>query len=385
MFPSRLLVFAFALLLCGPSSVAAQTASSPADSTSNGRALNLTVGSVGVSIGDSKRVTGLRLNARDRRMRAVHGINATLWAPHDDAVGGSVTGLALGLPLTGARHIRGLALGVAGIEADASIAGIGIGPLGLGAGERIDGVFLSGIGLGAGERFTGVGVGGLGVGAGTTVRGVFVGGIGAGAGRHASGILVGGLGVGAGETASGVLIGGLGAGTGQTSTGLLVAGVGAGAGEDVTGLLIAGLGAGAGGSVRGIGLSAGAVGAGDDLQGLAIGGLAVGAGGAMRGVAVAGGAAASAHVRGLLAAGLGTGASNLSGVSLTGGYFRIEDGILRGVSVAGWNDVRGRQHGLAIGLYNYTRHLSGVQIGLVNVARNNPSGLRVLPLVNANL
>lgn len=340
-------------LLVGTSPVAAQTDPPPSDSTNTGRALNLTVGTVGVSIGDSKRVTGLRLNARDRHMRRVNGVNATLWAPYDDAVGGTVNGFALGLPLTGARQIHGLALGAAGVQADVSITGAGIGPLGIGAGEKLNGLFLSGIGLGAGERVTGIGIGGVGVGAGSTVRGVFVGGLGAGAGEHSKGVLVGGL--------------------------------GAGAGEDAGGLLVGGLGAGAGGSFRGIGLSAGAVGAGEDLHGLAIGGLAVGSGEEITGVAIAAGAAASANVRGLLAAGLGTGASTLTGASLTTGYLRIEDGVLRGLTLGGWNDIRGRQHGLAIGLYNYARNLSGVQIGIINVAGNNPAGLTVLPLVNANL
>jgi hypothetical protein len=34
---------------------------------------------------------------------------------------------------------------------------------------------------------------------------------------------------------------------------------------------------------------------------------------------------------------------------------------------------------------NYARRLHGVQVGLINYARNNPIGLRVLPLLNVNL
>jgi hypothetical protein len=72
-------------------------------------------------------------------------------------------------------------------------------------------------------------------------------------------------------------------------------------------------------------------------------------------------------------------------VAAAGAYVRIENGQLRGVSIAGYNDVRGRQRGLSIGLYNYARVLHGLQLGLINVARNNPPGLRILPLANANL
>jgi hypothetical protein len=43
--------------------------------------------------------------------------------------------------------------------------------------------------------------------------------------------------------------------------------------------------------------------------------------------------------------------------------------------------MRGRQHGLTIGILNIARELHGVQIGLVNVALNKES-FRVLPLVN---
>ena len=51
------------------------------------RSVDLTINNVGISIGDSRRVTGLRLNYRDREMREVHGINATIWMPYRDSRG----------------------------------------------------------------------------------------------------------------------------------------------------------------------------------------------------------------------------------------------------------------------------------------------------------
>ena len=69
----------------------------------------------GLSIGDSREVTGIRLNFRDRELRRVTGINATIWFPYKDARG-DVTGLALGLPAGGGRRIEGLGLGAFGLE-----------------------------------------------------------------------------------------------------------------------------------------------------------------------------------------------------------------------------------------------------------------------------
>jgi hypothetical protein len=100
---------------------------------------------------------------------------------------------------------------------------------------------------------------------------------------------------------------------------------------------------------------------------------------------VAGLGAAASDVRGLAVAGIGVGGGSVTGVAAAGGYTRVENGVLRGLSVAAYNDVRGQQRGLTIGLYNYARVLHGLQLGLVNVARNNPRGLQVLPIVNANL
>jgi hypothetical protein len=97
-------------------------------------------------------------------------------------------------------------------------------------------------------------------------------------------------------------------------------------------------------------------------------------------------------------AGLGVGAPSLSGIVITGVgagtlefnggviaplYFRIEqEGSMRGVSVSAFNRLSGVQHGLAIGVLNIAEELRGVQIGLINIARRNPRGRRVLSIVN---
>jgi hypothetical protein len=73
----------------------------------------------------------------------------------------------------------------------------------------------------------------------------------------------------------------------------------------------------------------------------------------------------------------------VQGLVIAPAYFRVvEEGELHGVSVSAFNDLRGaRQRGLVVGLLNIAEELHGVQIGLINIARNKRS-FRVLPLVN---
>jgi hypothetical protein len=75
----------------------------------------------------------------------------------------------------------------------------------------------------------------------------------------------------------------------------------------------------------------------------------------------------------------------VTGLGIAGGYMRIEEGSLRGVSVSGFNDIRGTQRGLTIGLVRYAQTLHGVQLGLVNIAGNNPPAAIILPGLNLNL
>jgi hypothetical protein len=150
--------------------------------------------------------------------------------------------------------------------------------------------------------------------------------------------------------------------------GIQAALVGVGSGGRLTGLTIGGVGIGGAGRVRGIQLAGVGIGSGGVLEGLSIAGIGVGA----------------PRIKGVAAA------AAVGGVDVTGGvlapvFFRIEnDGELHGVSIATVNHIKGGQRGLTIGIVNYARRLNGVQIGLVNIVRDNPSGRRVLPIVNWN-
>ena len=73
--------------------------------------VDLTIDDVGIAIGDKPRMTGLRINFRDARLEEINGINITLWSPYEGSHG-TVNGLALGLPVTGAERINGIATGL---------------------------------------------------------------------------------------------------------------------------------------------------------------------------------------------------------------------------------------------------------------------------------
>lgn len=284
------------------------------------RSLDLTVNHVGISIGDSREVTGLRINWRDTRLERVDGMNITVWKPAKSSHG-DVRGFAIGVPFTGGRSITGFAAGF-GVEAEESLRGISLSAIGSGAGSDIRGIHIGGIGMGAGGDIRGIGVGGIGAGAGGSIRGVMVGGIGVGAGGNGRGIIVGGI--------------------------------GAGVGGDFTGMAAGGIGIGVGGTLRGI----------------AVGGIGVGA----------------SAVRGIAIAGVGVGGKDLTGVFLSPITVKLaDDGVLRGIAVSAFNDGRrGEQRGLMIGILNIANQLHGVQLGVLNIARGNPKGRRVLPLVNWN-
>jgi hypothetical protein len=64
---------------------------------------------------------------------------------------------------------------------------------------------------------------------------------------------------------------------------------------------------------------------------------------------------------------------------------KVEDeGSLTGLTTAVFNQIKGKQTGLAIGIFNYARSLNGVQIGLINHVPENPKYFRTLPILNAH-
>lgn len=341
---SRAVVSAVAAMAVGANVAVAQS--------EGRRSLDLTINDVGLSIGDSRAVTGVRINWRDTRLERVDGLNVTLWKPANTSHG-DVRGIAIGLPFTGGESITGIAAGF-GVQANRALGGISVSAIGTGAGSGMRGIHVAGIGLGTGGDLRGIGVGGIGAGAGGSIRGIAVGGIGAAAGGGVRGVVIGGIGAAAAEDLEGIAIGGIGVGAGGNIRGIVVGGIGAGGGGNVEGIAIGGVGIGAGAMIRG----------------LAIGGLAVGA----------------PTIRGIALAGVAVGGNDLQGIFLSPITIKVaDDGIIRGLGVSVFNDGRkGTHQGLMIGLVNIADQLRGVQLGLVNIVRNNPTGRKVLPLLNWN-
>lgn len=306
----------------------------------------------GISFGNSKEFTGLRFNFRDSQVRRITGINITFWTPKEDNKEARVNGLSLGV-IPGGGYVHGIQLGVLGVGAEKNLVGLSIGLLGVGSGENVVGVNIGGLGAGAGENLTGLNIGGLGLGAGKNLIGINIGGLGVGAGKDMKGLNIGFLGAGAGRDAAWINLGGFGVGAGRDMTGLNVGLLGVGAGRRLVGINIGGIG----------------VGAGEKMIGLTIGGIGAG----------------STEVQGIMVGGLGVGGEVLKGIQLALGTVQVaRDGRMIGFAASAFNYIRGTQTGLSIGIVNYCWRLKGVQIGLVNIVRDNPKYLKVLPLINVN-
>lgn len=306
----------------------------------------------GICFGNSTHFSGLRFNFIDRNIQTINGVNVTLWKPPEKQVSGTVNGFSLGL-IPYADRLNGFQLGLLGSGAEDSITGVTIGLIGAGSGGDVKGITIGGIGVGAGGSLVGINIGLVGAGAGENVTGINFGGLGVGAGENLTGLNIGLLGVGAGENVIGINIGGLGVGAGENLTGLSFGLLGVGAGEKLTGITIAGLGAGAG----------------EKLTGLTICGLGAGA----------------PSIRGVTIAGLGLGGKSISGLSVALGTVMVkDDGVISGLNISAFNYIKGTQKGVAIGIVNYAYRLKGIQIGLVNIVRDNPRGRVVLPIINFN-
>ena len=346
--------------------------------------LALTVNNYGIAFGNVPVVHGLRFNLRDINLNQVNGANITILAPREPSYG-TVRGLALGLPMTGGASITGVSVALGGITVEESISGIQFALLGIGAGTGISGITVAGLGFGAAGNVSGINLAGLGLGVDGNLSGITVTGLGFGSDGNVAGINYATLGFGAGENVSGINIAGLGFGAGGHVTGLSAVLLGFGAGDDVRGVSFAGLGIGTGGSVTGISVAGLGLASGDAIRGISLAGIGIASGESVCGIAFAGLGIASQQLRGITVS-PGAAAMELArGAFFAPAYFRIEDGTLQGVSVSAFNHILGQQQGITIGLYNYARNLKGVQIGVMNYAANNPRGLRLLPLVNANL
>ncbi len=312
------------------------------------QSVDVAVAGYGLSLGNSSRFTGLRINAVDRQVERIDGLNVTLWNPGDNPVA-EYNGIALGIIGTKGRKFRGVAIGGVGVNARDHLGGVAAGTLGVGA-----------------RSLTGVGVGLVMVDVHERLRGASVAGIWTGNNRqHLDGLTVAGGGAMAG-TVRGAAIGGVFAASEVSLTGVALS-PGAVYSGRLRGLAVGGIGAGAM-DLDGIAIALGGIG-GERLDGVMLAGLGVGASDRIRGIAVGGALVFAPEVTGVAA-------GALNGLYID--RIDLEDFLH-------FRLANERFTGLSIGLVNYTARLKGVQIGLINYAGNNPRWLRLLPLLNMHL
>lgn len=339
--------------------------------------LDLTVGHVGLGIGNSPRLIGLRLNAVDSNVERIDGVNLTLWNPRPNPRA-RMNGLTLGLIGPKAGRLRGLAAGGIGATARERIDGLVLGGYGVGT-QRLVGLALGGVEARVTGRGDGMAAAVIVTKARQRARGAVLGGVFAQA-DTARGLVASGL-VATGDEATGIAAGGLVAGFSGRMRGLNLAGIAAGsgqlegialspgcafAGKRAAGLLVGGVGAIAGDRLRGGAFSLGLAAGGGEVDGLLVGGL---------------GAGTRGRARGLVAGSLVAIAPEATGVTIGA----LNGVILESISLDDFLKIRtvNRRHtGLAIGLVNFSDELHGVQVGLVNIARNNPPWARILPGLN---
>ncbi len=322
----------------------------------------------GISFGNSKVFNGLRINFRDNQVERINGINITLWSAKENK-NAVVNGLSLGLVAPEAAYLKGFSIGVLGVAAEKDLSGIQVGLLGAGAGGNVSGITIGGLGAGSGGDISGLVIGGLGAGSGGSLKGAILAGLGGGCNGDLTGIAFGGLGFGAQGNIRGLAVGLLGVGGGQDITGITFGGLGAGASGNMTGLNIGGIG----------------IGAGKDLSGITFGGVGAGCGNELKGVTICGIGAGAPTIKGVTLAGIAVGGDRISGASLALGMIKIQpDGVLKGFAASAYNQIKGRQTGMSLGIFNYAWQLNGIQIGLINYVRDNPKYLKVLPLFNAH-
>lgn len=327
----------------------------------------------GLGFGNLNKFTGIRFNYKDKNVERLNGINVTLWQSNqEEEQTGSMNGIALGLPLAmGVETQRGFSLGIAGAGAIHNLSGVSIGGLGVGAGHNVSGINIGGLGVGAGETLSGITIGGLGAGSGGDVKGITLGGLGVGAGSSLTGFSFGGLGVGAGESVRGISIGGLGVGAGENISGISASLVGIGAGGKIKGVTIAGMGMGAGEQIQGIAVAGVGMGS-EKINALAIAPF-------MGAVSMKGFIIAPFYMQ----TGYSSKHQRMSNSEMGDStVVELHEGIFRGVAVSAYNNIKGDQLGVTIGIINRTHTIRGVQFGLINIVKENPRGLRVLPLFN---
>ncbi|KPL03580.1 MAG: hypothetical protein AMJ73_06155, partial [candidate division Zixibacteria bacterium SM1_73] len=110
--------------------------------------LDITYRGYGISIGNSKRINGMRLNLVDSGVERINGLNLTFWKPKDNPYA-VMNGFTFGLVAPAAKELNGLALGGVAVVGE-KINGVAFGTIGL-ASDTVRGIAIGGIGMACGS------------------------------------------------------------------------------------------------------------------------------------------------------------------------------------------------------------------------------------------
>jgi hypothetical protein len=155
------------------------------DTTPGHGLLNIGPNHTGLSIGNSARWNGLRINFRDRGVQQLNGVNLSIWKAADETNRQArLHGLNVGIVGPEGGYLRGINLGL-GAVAEHEISGINLGIFGLVSQGSAYGLNVGGLGLVTEGKMVGLNVGGLGAVTEGDMQGINIGGLGTGrAGRH---------------------------------------------------------------------------------------------------------------------------------------------------------------------------------------------------------
>jgi hypothetical protein len=151
------------------------TAENADSALDNGKALNFPFKKYGISIGNSREFTGLRINYADENVKKIIGLNVTFWvkpAKNQDAV---YNGMGIGT-VHGGGTTQYINLGLLGVGAADNLNGISIGGLFIGSGGDINGLSIGGLMILTDEddvvSINGITVAGLAIGTDGDINGV---------------------------------------------------------------------------------------------------------------------------------------------------------------------------------------------------------------------
>lgn len=348
----------------------------------SGRSLDLGIAGHGISFGNSPVWTGLRINLTDRDVRRVDGGNITLWRP-DRNPDAEFNGLAFGLVGPVAGSIRGAGIGLVATVTEQSLGGLAYGTAAVVTGGALTGFALGGAGVVTGGLH-GIALSPIAVVSHGDSYGASIAGLATVSQGEFRGLGVAGLATVAQGDMRGLGLAGLAIVSQGDMRGINAAGLATVAQGDMTGISFGGLATVAEGRMRGINLAGLAVVGADGVVGLNVGGAAIaGDRGGVTGLNLTLGTIETAGpVRWVSFAGYKVDSPDVRGISIN--PIRLKAVDLTGVAIGGYNRVDGMQRGLTIGIFNWTRELHGVQVGLLNYAGNNEPPFRLVPILNAH-